>query len=179
MTEGHAVLKENFKHLHWSCADMGHLRANLGKATFAGCWLNRLESTVILKLQVLWKCTQVLHFFHREQRFHWFRTEVTSGRYYQQWWPHLLVEFGVWRALVNEQFDDMFIALPRSQVERVAALIVGDVGQGLVPEQRLHHLAVKHSAAGQNHTNKYMAFNRQSINNFLFPEGQMHARTEL
>lgn len=34
---------------------------------------------------------------------------------------------------MNEQFDDMFIALPRSQVERVAALIVGDVGQGLVP----------------------------------------------
>lgn len=44
MTGEHAVLKENFKHLHSSCADMGHLRANLGKATFAGCWLNHLES---------------------------------------------------------------------------------------------------------------------------------------
>lgn len=46
--------------------------------------------------------------------------------------PDLLVEFGVRRSLVNEQFDDMLIALPCSQVERVAALIVGDVGQGLV-----------------------------------------------
>lgn len=33
---------------------------------------------------------------------------------------------------MNEQFDDVYIALPCSQVERVAALIVGDVGQGLV-----------------------------------------------
>lgn len=33
---------------------------------------------------------------------------------------------------MDEQFDDVFVALPRSQVERVAALVVGDVGQGLV-----------------------------------------------
>lgn len=44
---------------------------------------------------------------------------------------------------MNEQFDDMFISLPRSQVEGVAALIIDDVGQGLVSQQRLHHLAVK------------------------------------
>lgn len=44
----------------------------------------------------------------------------------------LLVESGVRRPLVDEQFDDVFVALPRSQVERVAALVVGDVGQGLV-----------------------------------------------
>lgn len=56
---------------------------------------------------------------------------------------HLLIEFGVWGALVNEQFDDVFISLPGSQVEGVAALIVSDVGQGLVSQQRLHHLAVK------------------------------------
>lgn len=37
MTEGHAVLKANFKHLHQTCSDMGPLRADLGKATFAGC----------------------------------------------------------------------------------------------------------------------------------------------
>lgn len=48
---------------------------------------------------------------------------------------------------MNEQFDNMFISLPRRQVERVAALIVGDVGQGLVSQQRLHHLAVKRSDA--------------------------------
>ncbi len=46
--------------------------------------------------------------------------------------PDLLVEFGVWGSLVDEQFDDMFVSLPRSQMERVAALVVGDVGQGLV-----------------------------------------------
>lgn len=45
------------------------------------------------------------------------------------------------RALVYEQFDDVLVALPGGQVQRVAALVVGDVGQGLVPEQRLHHLA--------------------------------------
>lgn len=33
---------------------------------------------------------------------------------------------------MNEQFDDMFVSLPRGQMERVAALVVGDVGQGLV-----------------------------------------------
>lgn len=33
---------------------------------------------------------------------------------------------------MNEQFDNMFVSLPRSQVERVAALVVSDVGQGLV-----------------------------------------------
>lgn len=33
---------------------------------------------------------------------------------------------------MNEQFDDMFISLPRSQMKRVAALVVSDVGQGLV-----------------------------------------------
>lgn len=72
--------------------------------------------------------------FHREERFYSFRTEVVPfGEISSAGVPHLLVEFGVWRALVNEQLDDMFIALPRGQVEGVAALIVGDVGQGLVP----------------------------------------------
>lgn len=33
---------------------------------------------------------------------------------------------------MDEQFDDMFVPLPRGQVERVAALVVGDVGEGLV-----------------------------------------------
>lgn len=37
------------------------------------------------------------------------------------------------RALVDEQFDDVLVALPGGQVQRVAALVVGDVGQGLVP----------------------------------------------
>lgn len=55
--------------------------------------------------------------------------------------PHLLVEFGVRRALVNEQLDDVLVSLPRGQVERVAALVVGHVGGGLVAQQRLHHLA--------------------------------------
>jgi len=45
----------------------------------------------------------------------------------------LLVEFGVGRSLVNEKFYDMLVSLPRSQVERVAALVVCNVGQGLVP----------------------------------------------
>lgn len=44
----------------------------------------------------------------------------------------LLVESGVRRPLVDEQFDDVFVAFPCSQVKRVAALVVGDVGQGLV-----------------------------------------------
>ena len=47
--------------------------------------------------------------------------------------PDLLIEFGVRRSLVDEQFDDMFVSLPCSQMERIAALVVGDVGQGLVP----------------------------------------------
>lgn len=45
------------------------------------------------------------------------------------------------RALVNEQLDDVLVSLPRGQVERVAALVVGHVGRGLVAQQRLHHLA--------------------------------------
>lgn len=61
--------------------------------------------------------------------------------------PDLLVELGVRWALVNEQFDDVFISLPRSQVEGVAALVVGHVGQGLISQQRLHHLAVKRNDA--------------------------------
>lgn len=44
----------------------------------------------------------------------------------------LLVEAGVRRPLVDEQLDDVLVALPRGQVQRVAALAVSDVGQGLV-----------------------------------------------
>jgi hypothetical protein len=55
----------------------------------------------------------------------------------------LLVEFGVWGALVNEQPDDPLVPLPCGQVQGVAALIVGDVGQGLVTQQWLHNFTVE------------------------------------
>lgn len=45
----------------------------------------------------------------------------------------LLVDLGVWTSLVDEKFYDALVSLPRSQMERVAALVVGDVGQGLIP----------------------------------------------
>ena len=54
----------------------------------------------------------------------------------------LLVELGVRGPLVDQQVDDLLVPLPGGQVQRVAALVVGDVGEGLVAEQRLHHLAV-------------------------------------
>lgn len=59
----------------------------------------------------------------------------------------LLVNLGMRRSLVHQQFDDMFVPLPRGQVERVAALVVGDVGEGLVTQQHLHHLAAGQKTA--------------------------------
>ena len=46
----------------------------------------------------------------------------------------LLVELGVRGPLVDQQVDDLLVALPGGQVQRVAALVVGDVGEGLVTE---------------------------------------------
>lgn len=46
--------------------------------------------------------------------------------------PNLFVEFGVGGSLVDEQPDNLLVSLPCCQVQRVAALVVGNVGQGLV-----------------------------------------------
>lgn len=40
---------------------------------------------------------------------------------------------------MDEEPHDVLVSLPCGQVERVAALIVSDVGQGLVPQQGFHH----------------------------------------